>query len=48
VTTAHLHDPADSLSATFERTAAEIRDHTVTVRGLMGLVGEQGLLIVSA
>ncbi len=47
VTTARLHDPADSLSATFERTAAEIRDHTVTVRGLMALVGEQGLLIVS-
>jgi hypothetical protein len=46
VTSAPLHDPTASLSATFERTAAEIRDHTVTVRGLMALIGEQGLLIV--
>jgi len=46
LTTTRLHDPAESLSVTFERTAAEIRDHSVTVRGLMGLIGEQGLLIV--
>jgi hypothetical protein len=46
LTTARLHDPTESLSATFERTAAAIRDHTVTVRGLMALIGEQGLLIV--
>ncbi len=46
MTTAQLHNPTASLSATFERTAAEIRDHTVTVRGLMALIGEQGLLIV--
>lgn len=46
MTTARLHNPTASLSATFERTAAEIRDHTVTVRGLMELIGEQGLLIV--
>lgn len=46
MTTARLHNPSESLSATFERTAAEIRDHTVTVRGLMAAIGEQGLLIV--
>jgi hypothetical protein len=46
VITARLHDPTESLSATFERTAAEIRGQTVSVRGLMELVGEQGLLIV--
>lgn len=46
MTSARLHDPTDSLSATFERTAAGIRDQTVTVRGLMEAIGEQGLLIV--
>ena len=46
MTTARLHDPTESLSATFERTAAQIRDRTVTVRGLVELIGEQGLLIV--
>ena len=46
MTSARLHDPTDSLSATFERTAEGIRDQTVTVRGLMEAIGEQGLLIV--
>lgn len=41
-----LHDPTDSLSRTFERTAAGITGPTITVRGLMELIGEQGLLLV--
>lgn len=46
MSTARLHNPTESLSTTFERTAAEIRDQHITVRGLMELIGEQGLLLV--
>jgi len=46
LTSTRLNDPTESLSATFERTAAQISGHSVTVRGLMALIGEQGLLIV--
>ena len=46
MSTARLHNPTESLSTTFERTAAEIRAEAVTVRGLMELIGEQGLLLV--
>ncbi len=46
MSTARLHNPTESLSTTFERTAAEIRAEAITVRGLMELIGEQGLLLV--
>jgi hypothetical protein len=48
VTTAHLHSPETSLSAAFERAAGELRGHTVTVRELLELIGEQGLLLFCA
>ncbi|MCU0760123.1 MAG: exopolysaccharide biosynthesis protein [Steroidobacteraceae bacterium] len=48
MTTAHLHSPDSSLSVAFERAALEIRTHTVTVRELLELIGEQGLLLFSA
>jgi hypothetical protein len=48
VTTAHLRSPETSLSAAFERAAAEIRTHTITVRELLELIGEQGLLLFCA
>lgn len=48
MTTARLHDPKSSLSSTFERTAAEIDSHSVTVRDLIGLIGEQALLLLVA
>ncbi len=48
MTTAHLHSPETSLSAAFERAAGELRGHTVTVRELLELIGEQGLLLFCA
>lgn len=42
---AKLHNPETSLSSTFERTAAEIQAHSVTIRQLLELIGEQGLLL---
>jgi hypothetical protein len=48
VTTAHLRSPETSLSTAFERAAAELRSHTVTVRELLELIGEQGLLLFCA
>jgi hypothetical protein len=48
VTTAHLRSPETSLSAAFERAAGEIRNHSVTVRELLELIGEQGLLLFCA
>ncbi len=42
---AKLQNPRDSLSQTFERTAAAIQSHAVTVRELLALIGEQGLLL---
>ena len=48
VTTAHLHSPDTSLSVAFERAAAEIRGQTITVRELLRLIGEQGLLLFCA
>lgn len=48
MTTAHLRSPETSLSTAFERAAAEIRTHTITVRELLELVGEQGLLLFCA
>jgi hypothetical protein len=48
VTTAHLHSPETSLSTAFERAAGELRGQTVTVRELLELIGEQGLLLFCA
>ncbi len=48
MTTAHLRSPETSLSAAFERAAGAIRSETVTVRELLELVGEQGLLLFCA
>lgn len=48
MTTAHLRSPETSLSAAFERAAGEIRNHSVTVRELLELIGEQGLLLFCA
>ncbi len=48
MTTAHLRSPETSLSAAFERAAAEVRSHTVTVGELLELIGEQGLLLFCA
>ena len=48
MTTAHLRSPDTSLSAAFERAAGELRSHTVTVRELLELIGEQGLLLFCA
>jgi len=48
VTTARLRSPETSLSAAFERAAGEVRSHTVTVRELLALIGEQGLLLFCA
>jgi hypothetical protein len=45
MTKAKLQNPQDSLSATFARTAAAIQSHAVTVRELLALIGEQGLLL---
>lgn len=42
---AKLHNPETSLSSTFERTAIAIQTHSVTVRELLELIGEQGLLL---
>ncbi len=46
MSTARLQNPTESLSTTFERTAAQIRSDSITVRGLMELIGEQGLLLL--
>jgi hypothetical protein len=46
VTKAKLHNPETSLSNTFERTANDIRDEFVTIRVLLDLIGEQGLLLL--
>jgi hypothetical protein len=42
---AKLRNPETNLSSTFERTAAAIQAHAVTVRELLELIGEQGLLL---
>jgi hypothetical protein len=42
---AELHNPETSLSATFETAAGALPHPTVTVRDLLGLIGEQGLLL---
>lgn len=48
MTTARLHSPETSLSTAFERAAGELRSQTVTVRELLELIGEQGLLLFCA
>ena len=45
---ATLHSPDTSLSVAFERAADAISAETVTVRDLLELVGEQGLLLFCA
>lgn len=48
MTTAHLHSPETSLSVAFERAAREVRGEHITVRELLELIGEQGLLLFCA
>lgn len=48
MTTAHLHSPETSLSVAFERAAREVRGDHITVRQLLELIGEQGLLLFCA
>jgi hypothetical protein len=45
LTYAQLHDPQSSLSVTFEQAAAGLPRPAVTVRELLDLIGEQGLLL---
>lgn len=48
MTTAHLHSPQTSLSVAFERAARAVRGDRITVRQLLELIGEQGLLLFCA
>lgn len=48
MTTARLHSPETSLSDAFERAARELRGERITVRELLALIGEQGLLLFCA
>jgi hypothetical protein len=45
VTTVHFRNPEVRLSAALEATRAAVSGHVVTLRELLGLVGEQGLLV---
>jgi hypothetical protein len=45
LTSAELHNPETSLSTTFETAADSLPRPTVTVGDLLGLIGEQGLLL---
>lgn len=46
--TLEFHDTSDTLRATLERTAEAIGGRTVTLREILALVGEQGLLLMCA
>ena len=46
--TAQFHDNAETLRATLERTAQAIGGKSVTLREILALVGEQGLLLMCA
>ena len=43
-----FRDTSENLSASLARTIASIQGHTVTLRELLALIGEQGLLFVCA
>jgi hypothetical protein len=45
LTSAELHNPETSLSVTFEKAADALPQPNVTVRALLELIGEQGLLL---
>jgi hypothetical protein len=45
LTSAELHNPETSLSVTFERAADALPQPAITVRALLELIGEQGLLL---
>lgn len=45
LTSTPLHNPESSLSITFETAAGSLPEPTVTVRQLLELIGEQGLLL---
>jgi hypothetical protein len=48
MTTVHFRNPEVRLSEALETTRAAVGGHNVTLRELLGLVGEQGLLIFCA
>jgi hypothetical protein len=48
MTAVQFRNPETRLSAALAATAAEVRGHTVTLRELLALVGEQGLLVFCA
>jgi hypothetical protein len=48
VTAVRIRNSETRLSVAFAATAAEVRGHTVTLRELLALVGEQGLLVFCA
>lgn len=48
MTAARIRNPETRLSVALAATAAEVRGHTVTLRELLDLVGEQGLLVFCA
>jgi hypothetical protein len=48
MTAVQFRNPETRLSVALAATAAEVRGHTVTLRELLGLVGEQGLLVFCA
>jgi hypothetical protein len=48
VTSARIRNPETRLSVALAATAAAVRGHTVTLRELLALVGEQGLLVFCA
>ncbi|MGH6761347.1 MAG: exopolysaccharide biosynthesis protein [Phyllobacterium sp.] len=43
-----FRDTSENLSASLAKTIASIRGHTITLRELLALIGEQGLLFVCA
>ncbi|MCU0975092.1 MAG: exopolysaccharide biosynthesis protein [Steroidobacteraceae bacterium] len=48
MTSARIRNPETRLSVALAATAAAVRGHTVTLRELLALVGEQGLLVFCA
>ena len=48
MTTVQFRNPEKRLSVALSETAAAVRGHKVTLRELLGYVGEQGLLVFCA
>ena len=48
MTSVHFRNPEKRLSVALAETAAAVKGHAVTLRELLGHVGEQGMLVFCA